>query len=203
MKVFRKTGVSTLINILGMSVAFASAMILMVQVRWDTTYDANFEGHKQVFRVENNWMDKGLFSTSFSRPMIEIAKTASPNIEAVGTYWTMPHEVTLKKDGEQTILSVPSARVDSSMFSVFPFEWVEGSAREFTANETAVVSEEYAKAFFGDESAIGKNFKAGNGVEVRVIGVFKDMPKNSNMHYGVLVNLGDEFLDNTNEWSFL
>ena len=202
MKVFRKTGVSTLINILGMSVAFAAAMILMVQVRWDTTYDANFEGHKQVFRMENNWMDKGLFSTSFSRPMIEIAKTASPNIEAVGTYWTMPHEATLKKDGEETVLSVPSARVDSSMFSVFPFEWVEGSAREFTAGETAVVSEEYAKTFFGDESALGKNFKAGNGVEVRVIGVFKDMPKNSNMHYGVLVNLGDDYLDNSNEWSF-
>ena len=202
MKVFRKTGVSTLINILGMSVAFAAAMILMVQVRWDTTYDANFEGHGQVFRMENNWMDKGLFSTSFSRPMIEIIKTASPNIEALGTYWTMPHEVTLKKDGEETILSVPSARVDSSMFSVFPFEWVEGSAREFIAGETAVVSEEYAKTFFGDESALGKNFKAGNGVEVRVIGVFKDMPKNSNMHYGVLVNLGDDYLDNSNEWSF-
>ncbi len=203
MKVFRKTGVSTLINILGMSVAFAAAMILMVQVRWDTTYDANFEGHKQLFRMENNWMDKGLFSTSFSRPMIEITKTASPNIEAVGTYWTMPHEATLKKDGEETVLSVPSARVDSSMFSVFPFEWVEGSAREFTAGETAVVSEEYAKTFFGDESALGKNFKAGNGVEVRVIGVFKDMPKNSSMHYGVLVNLGDDFLENSNEWSFL
>ena len=202
MKVFRKTGVSTLINILGMSVAFAAAMILMVQVRWDTTFDANYEGHKQVFRMENNWMDKGLFSTSFSRPMIEIIKTASPDIEAVGTYWSMPHEVTLKKDGEETILSVPSARVDSSMFSVFPFEWVEGSAREFTAGETAVVSEEYAKTFFGDESALGKNFKAGNGVEVRVIGVFKDMPKNSNMHYGVLVNLGDDYLDNSNEWSF-
>ena len=202
MKVFRKTGVSTLINILGMSVAFAAAMILMVQVRWDTTYDANFEGHKQVFRVENNWMDKGLFSTSFSRPMIEIAKTASPNIEALGTYWTMPQEATLNKNGEQTIISVPSARVDSSMFSVFPFEWVEGSAREFTAGETAVVSEEYAKIFFGDESAIGKIFKAGNGVEVRVVGVFKDMPKNYSMHYGVLVNLGDDFLDDSNEWSF-
>ena len=202
MKVFRKTGVSTLINILGMSVAFAAAMILMVQVRWDTTYDANFEGHKQVFRMENNWMDKGLFSTSFSRPMIEIAEAASPNIEAVGTYWTMPHEATLKKDGEETVLSVPSARVDSSMFSVFPFEWVEGSAREFTAGETAVVSEEYAKTFFGDESAIDKSFKAGNGMEVRVVGVFKDMPKNYSMHYGVLVNLGDDYLDDSNEWSF-
>jgi len=202
MKVFRKTGVSTLINILGMCVAFAAAMILMVQVRWDTTYDANFEGHKQVFRMENNWMDKGLFSTSFSRPMIEIAKTASPNIEAVGTFGSMPHEATFEKDGEETVLSVPSVRVDSSMFSVFPFEWVEGSAREFTAKETAVVSEKYAKTFFGDESALGKNFKAGNGVEVRVIGVFKDMPKNYSMNYGVLVNLGDEFLDDSNEWSF-
>ena len=71
MKVFRKTGVSTLINILGMSVAFAAAMILMVQVRWDTTYDANFVGHEQVFRVENNWMDQGLFSTHIGRPFIE------------------------------------------------------------------------------------------------------------------------------------
>ncbi len=203
MKIFRKTGVSTLINILGMSVAFSAAMILMVQVRWDTTFDANYEGHEQVFRMENNWMDKGLFSTSFSRPMIEIAKTASPNIEAVGTYWTMPHEATLRKDGEETVLSVPSARVDSSMFSVFPFEWVEGSAREFTAGETAVVSEEYAKTFFGDESALGQFFKAGNGVEVRVVGVFKDMPKNSSMNYGVLVNLGDDFLNNSNEWSFV
>ena len=202
MKIFKKTGVSTLINILGMSVAFAAAMILMVQVRWDTTYDANFEGHKQVFRMENNWMDKGLFSTSFSRPMIEIAKTASPNIEAVGTFGSMPHEATFEKDGEETVLSVPSVRVDSSMFSVFPFEWVEGSAREFTAKETAVVSEKYAKTFFGDESALGKNFKAGNGVEVRVIGVFKDMPKNYSMNYGVLVNLGDDFLDDSNEWSF-
>ena len=202
MKTIRKTGVSTLINILGMSVAFAAAMILMVQVRWDTTYDANFKGQGQVFRLENNWMDNGLFSIAFSRPMIEITKTASPNIEAVGTYWYMVQEATIKKDGEETVLSVPSARVDSSMFSVFPFEWVEGSAREFTAGETAVVSEEYAKTFFGDESAIGKSFKAGNGMEVRVVGVFKDMPKNYSMHYGVLVNLGDDFLDDSNEWSF-
>jgi putative ABC transport system permease protein len=202
MKVFRKTGVSTLINILGMSVAFAAAMILMVQVRWDTTYDANYKGHGQVFRMENNWMDKGLYSTYFSRPIIEVAKAASPNIEAVGTFGWMAQEVTLKKDGEETVLSVPSAPVDSSMFSVFPFEWVEGSAREFTAGETAVVSEKYAKIFFGDESAVGKTFKAGNGVEVRVIGVFKDMPKNYSMHYGVLVNLGDRYLDTPSEWSF-
>jgi len=79
MKIFRKTGVSTLINILGMSVAFAAAMILMVQVKWDATYDKNFEGHEKVFRMENNWIDQGLFSTHFCRPMIELVRDASPN----------------------------------------------------------------------------------------------------------------------------
>ena len=202
MKIFRKTGVSTLINILGMSVAFAAAMILMVQVRWDTTFDANYEGHEQVFRMENNWMDKGLFSTSFSRPMIEIARQASPNIEAVGTFGWMAQEVTLKENGEDEVLSVPSARVDSALFSVFPFEWVEGSAREFAAGGTVVVSKKYAKLFFGDESAIGKIIQTGDGKQNRVIGVFKDAPKNCSMNYGVLTNLGDDFLDTFSEWSF-
>ena len=202
MKIFRKTGVSTLINILGMSVAFAAAMILMVQVKWDATYDKNFEGHEQVFRMENNWMDKGLFSTYFCRPMIEIVRQASPNIEAVGTFGWMAQEVTLKENGEDEVLSVPSARVDSALFSVFPFEWVEGSAREFSAGGTVVVSKKYAKMFFGDESAIGKIIQTGDGKQNRVIGVFKDAPKNCSMNYGVLTNLGDDFLDTFSEWSF-
>lgn len=202
MKVFRKTGVSTLINILGMSVAFASAMILMVQVRWDATYDKNFEGHEQVFRMENNWMDKGQFHTFFPRPIIEIVKKTSPNIEAVVTLGGMPQEVTLKENGEETILSVPSAKVDSSVFSVFPFDWVEGSARDFTASETVVVSEKYAKMFFGNESAIGKFIQIGDGKQNRIVGVFKDMPQNCSMNFGIFANIGDEFLDLMNEWSF-
>ncbi len=202
MKIFRKTGVSTLINIIGMSVAFAAAMILMVQVRWDATYDKNFEGHKQVFRLENNWMDQGLFSTYCCRPMIEATRDASPNIEAIATLGYMPNEVTLRENGEEEILSVPSAKVDSSVFSVFPFEWVEGSAREFTAGETAVVSEKYAKTFFGSESAIGKIIQTGDGKQRRIIGVFKDTPENFSMNYGVLANIGDEYLDNMSEWSF-
>ena len=202
MKIFRKTGVSTLINILGMSVAFAAAMILMVQVRWDATYDKNFEGHRQVFRLENNWVDQGLFSVSCSRPMIEAMRDASPNIEAVATLGYMAQEVTLKENGEEEIFSVPSAKVDSSVFSVFPFEWVEGSVREFTADETAVVSEKYAKILFGSESAIGKFIQTGDGNQRCIIGVFKDTPENYSMNYGVLANIADQSLDEMSEWSY-
>ena len=202
MKVFRKTGVSTLINILGMSVAFAAAMILMVQVRWDTTFDANFEGHEKVFRMENNWIDDGLFSSHFCRPMIERIRLSSPNIEAVGTMMGLGNEVFYREGDKESAVTVPAILVDSTMFSVFPFEWVEGSAREFTAAGTAVINEAFAEMFFGDESAIGKILQTGDGTTARIVGVFKNSPRNYSMHYGILVNLGDKWMDKTDEWSF-
>ena len=203
MKVFRKTGVSTLINILGMSVAFAAAMILLVQVRWDTTYDRNFKGHQRVYQMENNWMDDGPFSAMFSRPMIELAKTASPNIEAIGTMMGLGKQVYYREGDKESAITVPSVLVDSTLFRVFPFEWVEGSAKDFSSAGTAVLNEAFAELFFGNESALGKILQNGDGTTVRIVGVFKNTPRNYSMHFGIFENLSDRWLEETSEWSFI
>lgn len=202
MKVFRKTGVSTLINILGMSVAFAAAMILMVQVKWDSTYDKNFEGHEKVFRMENNWMDDGLFYTGISRPIIELIRAVSPNLEAVGTLKEGGQQVFYKEGDKESAITIPYAQIDSSMLSVFPFEWVEGSAKEFTTRGTAILNEAFAQMIFGEESAVGKLLLTGDSDQYRIIGVFKNTPRNYSMHYGIIANMGDWFLHEGNEWSF-
>lgn len=202
MKVFRKTGVSTLINILGMSVAFAAAMILMVQVKWDSTYDKNFEGHEKVFRMENNWMDDGLFYTCISRPIIELIRTVSPNLEAVGTLQEGGQQVFYKEGDKESAITIPYAQIDSSMLSVFPFEWVEGSAKEFTTRGTAILNEAFAQMIFGEESAVGKSLLTGDSDQYRIIGVFKNTPRNYSMHYGIIANMGDWLLHEGNEWSF-
>jgi len=202
MKVFRKTGVSTLINILGMSVAFAAAMIMMVQVRWDTTYDANFEGHEQVFRLENNWMDQGLFDTDISRPVIEMSRDASPNIEAICTWRYLGNDVMYKEGDRESPITIPMAQADSSFFSVFPVEWVEGSAREYEAAGTCVINEVFAEMLFGEESAVGKILENGHGESGRIIGVFRNTPRNYSMHVGMLSTLGKHDLENYSEWSY-
>ena len=178
MKIFKKTGVSTLINILGMSVAFAAAMILMVQVKWDSTYDKNFEGHEKVFRMENNWMDDGLFYTEGGQ------------------------QVFYKEGDKESAITIPYAQIDSSMLSVFPFEWVEGAAKEFTTRGTAILNEAFAQMIFGEESAVGKLLLTGDSDQYRIIGVFKNTPRNYSMHYGIIANMGDWFLHEGNEWSF-
>ena len=88
------------------------------------------------------------------------------------------------------------------MLSVFPFEWVEGSAKEFTTRGTAILNEAFAQMIFGEESAVGKLLLTGDSDQYRIIGVFKNTPRNYSMHYGIIANMGDWFLHEGNEWSF-
>lgn len=206
MKIFRKTGVATLINIIGMAVALAAAMILLVQVRWDAGYDANFTGSERVFQIENNWMDGGAYSTFISRPIIEIVKTSSPNIEAVGTANTTGrggNNVYYPEEDKDGALTVPCVEADSTFLTIYPFEWVEGSPKDFSTAGTAVINEDFAKMFFGSESAIGKTLTEGTGgYKVQIVAVFKNTPRNSSFHYGLMENIGKQNIDNNSEWSY-
>ncbi len=190
-----------MINVIGMGVALAAAMILMVQVRWDTTYNKNFKGHEKVFRMENNWIDQGLFSTHISRPFIERTRDASPNIDAVGTISDQGNQIFYRESDKESAITIPAVLVDSALFSVFPFEWVEGSAKDFTVPGNAVLNETFAKMIFGEESAIGKTLHTGD-ISSRIIGVFKNTPRNYSMHCGIIANIGDNNLEEFSEWSY-
>lgn len=203
MRLLRKTGVSTLINILGMGVALSAAMILLVQVKWDTTYDASFKGSGQVFIIENNWVDGGAYSSYLSRPIIELVRSASPNIEAVGTASTNGNNtIYYPEDNKDGAVTIPSIEADSSFLSIYPFEWVEGSAGDFSSGGTAVISEAFAKLLFGEDTAVGKTLTGMGGYRVRIVAVYRDTPQNSSFHYGVMENLGKENFDNLGEWSY-
>ena len=151
--------------------------------------------------MENNWIDQGLFSTHISRPFIEAARDASPNIEAVGTISNQGEQIFYREGDKESAITIPAVLVDSTMFSVFPFEWVEGSAKDFTVPGNAVLNETFAKMIFGEESAIGKTLHTGD-ISSRIIGVFKNTPRNYSMHCGIIANIGDNNLEEFSEWSY-
>ena len=81
-------------------------------------------------------------------------------------------------------------------------EWVEGSAREFDAARTCALNEAFAKMIFGEESAVGKILENGSGESRRIIGVFRNTPRNFSAHIGMLLTMGDTDRENFNEWSY-
>lgn len=199
---YRKTGVSTLINILGMSIAFATAILLMVQVRWHATYNKGFEGHEKVFLLEQKLIGDSEWAANISRPLIGLLPDASSNISSVATTWNLSGYVFHPESDSESSVAIDVMAADSAIFSVYPFKWVEGSAKEFCAADAAVLSESVAKTLFGEESAVGKVLLDGYGGRKRIVGVVKDARRNGSFNYGMVSNIGDECIDDGAEWSF-
>ena len=201
----KKTLLSTIINIIGMSVAFATTIILLVQVRWDFNFDRNFDHHENIFRIETNWMGGDSFTPSVSRPLIEGARNVSPNVEMLATCWIQEKQPYSPLNSQSTI-EMSTARVDKELFDVFNFEWIEGTANDFNANNLAVISDEYAKMFFPNESAIGKVLKTttfGTETSVTIVGVYKSMPKNCSVNFDILEYLGDYHIDDYSQFAYI
>ena len=80
---------------------------------------------------------------------------------------------------------------DSSVFGVMGYRLVSGDPTTALAQPlTAVISEKYARMYFGDDDAIGKmlqmNDDDGNNELVKVTGVFEDLPENTHLKFDVL-----------------
>lgn len=80
---------------------------------------------------------------------------------------------------------------DSSVFGVMGYRLVSGDPTTALAQPlTAVISEKYARMYFGDDDPIGKmlqmNDDDGNNELVKVTGVFEDLPDNTHLKFDVL-----------------
>jgi len=205
MKLKTKNWVSTLINILGMSIALAVFMIVMVQVRWAWTYDKNYKDSDKIVVLEEGLMsESGEYDLHFCRPLIEIAKGASPNILAVGTSMSkMADAGTISpNDNRKNEVSFSITQIDTGYLDVFPFEFVEGKRSDFRYGNI-VVSESTARKLYGNEPAVGKLvWERDSEQTFEIAAVYKDFPENSSISSDVLAILGDDDLENPGEWSY-
>jgi putative ABC transport system permease protein len=80
---------------------------------------------------------------------------------------------------------------DSSFLSLMEYPMVQGDPKTALAQPfNAVISEHYAKLYFGDADPMGKTLRLrdddNNNELVKVTGVFKDIPDNSHLKFDVL-----------------
>jgi putative ABC transport system permease protein len=103
------------------------------------------------------------------------------------------------------------AWVDAELFEIFSFEFILGSAANSLQQPgTAVLTEETARKYFGDENPIGKMFKVSSEYDYTVVGVIKDIPQNSHFTFDLFLTLadgnkmfGEDWMDSWGWWNFL
>ena len=196
---------SSILNVLGMAVAFAAFYIILVQVDYDLNFNKGIKDSEKIFSVTSGDMDgSGKRQMNFSRPLAEVIIEGSPNIECGGIlsisnteynrYWV--EEGGVRKDIDLGITSF-----SGNALKLFGFEAVEGTLDDITDYSTLAVSETIAERF-GLEVGMTLGYEEHRAIRT-IKAIFKDMPKNSHLrNVSVLRNIGDDGLDNFSEWSY-
>ena len=91
---------------------------------------------------------------------------------------------------------------DSSLFSIFDFQFIEGNAHTAFLNKKSIVLSQSSKErLFGKQEAIGKLISINQRDTVQVTGVFKDLPANSTLDCNMVMNIMDSWMGQNVHWS--
>lgn len=177
-----------LINIMGLAIGIASFLILVLYLHNDFTYDHFNEKLSRIYRVREGDMTqtRGLLLPEMLKEVPEIEN---------GTRIFDWDGARLSYNDLAFFENINY--VDEGFFSVFSFPFTEGSPKNAIKNKYGVVvSTDFAKKYFGDEPALGKQLHVNfDDIYLTVNGVV-NIPSNSSIKFDILSSYetGEEIL---------
>ncbi|SEL52350.1 ABC transporter permease [Parapedobacter koreensis] len=184
----RKRKVFTTIHILGLSVAFAAAILLFLTAMFELSYDdfhANRGRIGMVYDVSNPTTGKEYGET---KP-IPFGPTLKAEIPAVERMSRFGNGAAILRHGDKQF--VAAARfVDPDFLHMFSFSLQHGNASALDALDNIVISETMAKNLFGHTDVIGESIEAqinGQWQSKVVTAVTTILPQNSSLTFNTLL----------------
>ena len=180
---FRKFVSASLLNLLGLSLAFASFFVIMTQVNYDLGYNKSFTEHEKLFRLTMK-LGPGMedYGVTLPRPLVEQLAAASPHIKGYGIEegWTRVDQYMV--DDQEYSLNLVFGIHD--FMSVFKPTVICGDLKGLNQLPNIVLPRSEAMRIFGTANAVGKTLKY-KWVEdwiFNVCAVIEDYPENNFLH---------------------
>lgn len=145
----RRYTASSVLNIVGMALAFASAYLILVQVNFDMSYNRKIPNAENIYRLERTPSQGGSWTTLWDRYEPDDLCAGIPEIVAVTTispYMLIRnYSFTINRNNNVYNLNIPTAASEREGLDIFGLIPVAGSFDQFTGPNTAIVSASYAK----------------------------------------------------------
>jgi len=174
------------INIASLAIGLAAALLVLLFVRHELSYDRWIPDAKRIYRYESELMETDGSSVHVARsPAVarDVLLSRYSEIEAATRVFLALHSLHMadKVHYEWVVF------VDENFFDVLDIPLLEGDKSTVLTGLTSVLlSEEMALKYFGNQPPVGQilSIEAGDGGEIRdfrVTGVFRDIPLNSHL----------------------
>lgn len=206
----RRYKISSLLNVIGLTLAFTAFYVIMTQVWWELGYNRSLHEADRIYLVENeDWYEPGKWSSWLNRPVPERVIASTAGVEVGGCMWGGFGSGTCWTSNEPSFgynkFSASCGSVSLPFLDVFAFRSVEGDVHDLGKPKSVIVSREAAERMrvgVGSLIWVGTDEPQPDGA-MEVVAVFEDFPDNSLLgECEVVKNLGETNLYTTSEWSF-
>lgn len=177
----------TLINITGLIIGMASAILILLWIQNEVSYDQFHEKKDRIYEAWNRASFSGELNCWNTTPKI-LARTLEkdlPEVEAaVRVDWGSNFLFSI---GEKR-MTVQGTIVDSNFLEIFSFPLLRGTPSQVLKDmHSIVLTEKLAKKLYGKEDPMGKMIKIDNKESFTVTGILKDLPNNTRFKFEYLV----------------
>jgi len=173
----------TLLNIAGLSAAFATVILITIFLIHEFNTDKHFSNYENLYRL-NRGDEVGLaipFYAYLNHDFSEFDKIC--RLQPVYS-----PTLSLEKNHVRT---GPAFFADSTVFEFFDLKMNSGLTKDFTLPRTIFISQTLARTLFDSINPLGMTLKQEGREEFTVRGVFEDLPSNSHMEMDFLMPLED------------
>lgn len=200
--IFRKFVTANLLNLLGLSLAFASFFVIMTQVNYDLGFNKSFTEHENLYRLTME-LGAGMedYGATLPRPLVEQLATASPHVTDYGIKqgWTNYDQFLV---GEQEYALTLTYGIHDFL-SVFKPTVIDGDLKGLQQNGNIVLTQSEAVRIFGTTDAVGKtlNYKWQDDDFYHVCAVIEDYPENNLLHGSCFIGVNSNE-GNYHNWNY-
>lgn len=190
----------TTLNILGLSIGMAVFLLIAQYVYFERSYELFLPNSDRIYRVRlDAYLNNDLvFSSAENYPGVGPAMQREfPEVTGYARLYNMGYKnniIITNEAAQPSPIAFKHRRflyADSSFLPLMGYPMVAGDPKTALAEpNNAVISERYARMYFGSEDPIGKQLRLQdddfNNELVKVTGVFKDLPPQTHLKFDVL-----------------
>lgn len=201
---------SSLLNIIGLTLAFTACYIILVQVRWEMTYNRTLKDSDRIYLLESaDWYTPDQWQAWICRPMAEFLISSASAVEAGGCTWSgFGPSVVLRENASKMgydRFNIYSGSISLPLLDVFEFKSVAGDVHDLQRAQSVIISRTTAEQLgVGIGDMIWCDTEQPSAENAReVVAIFEDFPQNSLLaDCKMAMDLGDYSLDDQSEWGF-
>ncbi|MFT4032440.1 MAG: ABC transporter permease [Siphonobacter sp.] len=200
----RRQKIYAFLHVFGLTIGIAGGILIFLFIRYHYLTDRHHSHFDRMFRVVTDLhLDDGSVEQNPEAmpPLAEELRRNYPQVEHA-TFFITNYDKSIHIADQIFAEHEGITLVDQDFFQVFDYQWLSGSSHVLKAN-TAILTQSWAKKFFGDKNPLGQRIEIDALRSVIVAGIVADSPKTTDLKTGMFLSLDIFPKDDVYKWEYL